>query len=153
MSWLHEHADANDPEAMLLLGNLYAKGVGVSQSFRRALSWFKSAVGVSPVDANIVNEVAWTLAVTNLDKLRKPDYALEIMDRVMQADATARENPAYLDTWAAAHAATGDFTEAVKVQEQAVQAAVDLEQDDVIEVLREHLDAFKRGETIIDPVP
>jgi TPR repeat protein len=153
LTWLQEHADANDPEAMLLLGNLYAKGVGVSQSFRRALSWFKSAVGVSPDDANIVNEVAWTLAVTNLEKLRKPRYALEIMDHVMEADETARENPAYLDTWAAAHAATGDFQEAVKVQEQAVKAAVDQEQGDVIEVLKEHLDAFQRGETIVDPVP
>lgn len=153
LDWLQKQADANDPEAMLLLGNLYAKGVGVSQSFRRALSWFKSAVGVSPEDANIVNEVAWTLAVTNLEKLRKPRYALEIMDYVMNADAEARENPAYLDTWAAAHAATGNFHEAVKVQERAVKAAEEQEQEDVIEVLREHLDAFNRGETIIDPVP
>jgi tetratricopeptide (TPR) repeat protein len=138
---------------MLLLGNLYAKGVGVSQSYRHALTWFKSAVSTSPDDVNIVNEVAWTLAVTHLEPLRKPGYALEIMDRAMAADEAARKNPAYLDTWAAAYAATGNFTRAVALQQQAVDAARDQEESDVVEVLQEHLDAFQRGEAVIDPVP
>ncbi len=151
--WLVEEAKAGEPEAMLMLGNLYAKGAGVSQSFRHALSWFKSAVSSSPEDANIVNEVAWTLAVTHLDALRKPSYALEIMDRVMNADADARQNPAYLDTWAAANAATGDFTRAVKLQQEAVDAAREQADSETIAVLEAHLEAFQRGETIIDPVP
>ena len=77
----------------------------------------------SPEDVNIVNEVAWTLAVTHLEPLRKPSYALEIMDHAMSADEEARKNPAYLDTWAAAYAANGNFTRAVALQQQAVDAA------------------------------
>ena len=138
---------------MLLLGNLYAKGVGVSQNYRQALTWFKSAVNKSPDDVNIVNEVAWTLAVTHLERLRKPSYALEIMDHAMKGDEAARKNPAYLDTWAAAYAANGNFTQAVALQQQAVQAARDQEDTAVVEVLEAHLDAFQRGETVIDPVP
>jgi len=152
-TWLVEEAKAGEPEAMLLLGNLYAKGVGVSQSYRQALSWFKSAVTTSPEDVNIVNEVAWTLAVTHLEPLRKPSYALEIMDRAMNADEEARKNPAYLDTWAAAYAANGNFPRAIVLQQQAVDAAKDKEQSDVVAVLQEHLDAFQRGQTVIDPVP
>jgi TPR repeat protein len=152
-TWLTEEAKAGEPEAMLMLGNLYAKGVGVSQSYKRALDWFKSAVKTSPDDANIVNEVAWTLAVTHLEPLRKPSYALEIMDHVMNGDETARQNPAYLDTWAAANAATGDFKRAVTLQQQAVQAAREQDDSDVITVLEAHLSAFQRGETIVDPVP
>ena len=138
---------------MLLLGNLYAKGVGVSQSYRQALTWFKSAVSTSPDDVNIVNEVAWTLAVSHLEPLRKPSYALEIMDRAMSGDEEARKNPAYLDTWAAAYAANGNFARAVALQQQAVDAAKEQEEAEVVEVLQEHLAAFQRGETVIDPVP
>jgi len=152
-TWLVEEAKAGEPEAMLLLGNLYAKGVGVSQSYRQALNWFKSAVTTSPEDVNIVNEVAWTLAVTHLEPLRKPSYALEIMDRAMNADEEARKNPAYLDTWAAAYAANGNFPRAITLQQQAVDAAKDKEESDVVAVLQEHLDAFQRGQTVIDPVP
>jgi TPR repeat protein len=152
-TWLNEDAKAGEPEAMLMLGNLYAKGVGVSQSYKQALTWFKSAVKTSPDDANIVNEVAWTLAVTHLEPLRKPSYALEIMDHVMSGDETARQNPAYLDTWAAANAANGDFPRAITLQQQAVQAAREQEDSEVITVLEAHLAAFQRGETIIDPVP
>jgi TPR repeat protein len=152
-TWLNEDAKAGEPEAMLMLGNLYAKGVGVSQSYKRALTWFKAAVSASPDDPNIVNEVAWTLAVTHLAPLRKPDYALAIMDRVMSGDETARQNPAYLDTWAAANAATGDFPRAITLQQQAVEAAREQEDSETIEVLEAHLNAFEKGETIIDPVP
>ncbi len=152
-TWLNEDAKSGEPEAMLLLGNLYAKGVGVSQNYRQALTWFKSAVNKSPDDVNIVNEVAWTLAVTHLERLRKPSYALEIMDHAMKGDEAARKNPAYLDTWAAAYAANGNFTQAVALQQQAVQAARDQEDTAVVQVLEAHLDAFQRGETVIDPVP
>ncbi len=152
-AWLVEEAKAGEPEAMLLLGNLYAKGVGVSQSYRQALTWFKSAVSTSPDDVNIVNEVAWTLAVSHLEPLRKPSYALEIMDRAMSTDEEARKNPAYLDTWAAAYAANGNFARAVTLQQQAVDAAKEQEEAAVVEVLQEHLAAFQRGETVIDPVP
>ena len=102
---------------------------------------------------NIVNEVAWTLAVSHLEPLRKPSYALEIMDRAMSADEAARKNPVYLDTWAAAYAANGNFTRAVALQQQAVDAAKEQEESEVVEVLQAHLDAFQRGETVIDPVP
>ncbi len=152
-NWLEELAKNDDPEAMLMLGNLHAKGVGVEQNFRRALSWFKSAVSTAEGDANIVNEVAWTLTVTNLDQLRSQSYALKIMDRLMRADEDARSNPAYLDTWAAAHAANGKFDEAVDIQNRALQAAKDRDQDGDLEELNQHLKLFTEKSVIIDPVP
>ena len=71
----------------------------------------------------------------------------------MSADDNARKNPAYLDTWAAAHAANGNFARAVELQQQAVDAARAQEESAVIEVLEAHLAAFQRGEAVIDPVP
>jgi len=152
-TWLEELAQNDDPEAMLMLGNLHAKGISVEQNFRRAISWFKSAVSTAEDDANIVNEVAWTLTVTNIEKLRSQSYALRIMDRMMRADEEARSNPAYLDTWAAAHAANGKFSEAIDLQKQALQAAKDRDQDGDLEELNAHLKLFTENTAIIDPVP
>ncbi|MFP6796255.1 MAG: tetratricopeptide repeat protein [Pseudomonadales bacterium] len=151
--WLQEVARQDNPDAMLVLGNLYARGVHVNRSFRRAFGWFRKAIASAPEDASIINEVAWTLAVTNLEKLRKPEYALEIMTGIMESDLNARQTPAYLDTWAAAHAASGDFTRAVDLQTEAVDQATRQEQNAVIDVLQEHLEAFKAGRPVIDPIP
>ena len=151
--WLREVASQDNPDAMLVVGNLYARGVHVNRSFRRAFRWFRKAIASAPKDASIVNEVAWTLAVTNLDRLRKPRYALEIMTGIMESDLKARQTPAYLDTWAAAHAASGDFDTAVDLQTEAVEQARRQEQHAVIDVLLEHLDTFKAGRPVIDPIP
>jgi TPR repeat protein len=151
--WLEEEAKAGDSEAMVLLGNLYARGVGVHQSHRTALDWYKRAVKNASDDANIVNEVAWTLTVSHFEPLRQPRYALEIMERVMAQDDDARSNPAYLDTWAAAYAANGQFERAVATQKDAIAAAEAQGDTEVLDVLREHLEAFESGRVIIDPVP
>jgi hypothetical protein len=152
-AWLTEEAEAKDSEAMLLLGNLFARGIGVPQNHRKAIGWYKRAVGNARDDANIVNEVAWTLTVSHFDPLRQPRYALEIMDRVMSHSEEARANPAYLDTWAAAYAANGHFDRAVATQKDAIAAAEAEGDTDVIAVLRQHLEAFEAGRVIIDPVP
>lgn len=142
-----------DSEAMLLLGNLHARGVGVKQSFRRAVSWFKNAVRVAPDDPIIVNEVAWTLTVSDLTKLKRKRYALDIMESMMTGNEEARQRPEYLDTWAAACAANGDFERAIALQEEALAVAERGEFGEVLGVLQEHLDAFQEGLTITELAP
>jgi TPR repeat protein len=153
IGWLEELADDDDSEAMLLLGNLYARGVGTEQNFRRAVSWYKEAVKVAPEDATVVNEVAWTLTVSHLPDLQRNRYALTIMDTMMNANEAARQRPEYLDTWAAAHAATGDFEKAIELQELALSVAEEMEFESVLDILEEHLEAFKNGRTIIETAP
>lgn len=153
VDWLKELAKQDDGEAMVLLGNLHARGVGVKQNLRRAVGWFRDAVAVSPADAYIVNEVAWTLTVSDLQGLKRERYALRIMDNLMQEDPDARSKPEYLDTWAAAHAANGDFNRAVSLQEEAVEAANADQYAAMRDVLSEHLEAFQNGETITEKAP
>ena len=138
-------------EARLLLGDIHARGIHVKPSYRRARNWFKSAVKASPDNPRIVNEVAWWLTVTQIGPLRDERYALAIMERMMNQDARARRNPAYLDTWAAAHAANGDFGRAVALQEEALKEASEQNMTEVIGELQDHLAAFEDGETISDP--
>jgi len=151
--WLEELAEQDDAEAMVLLGNLHARGVGTKPNMRRAVGWFKNAVSTSPMDANVVNEVAWTLTVSDLETLQRPRYALQIMDRLMQGDSGARSKPEYLDTWAAAYAANGDFPRAIALQEEAVAAAAADQYAGVREVLSTHLEAFRNKETITEKAP
>ena len=70
-----------------------------------------------------------------------------------QADADARSKPEYLDTWAAAYAANGDFRRAISLQEEAVALASQDEYAGVRDVLEEHLEAFQKGETITETAP
>ena len=151
--WLKELADDDDAEAMVLLGNLHARGIGVRQNPRRTVGWFKDAVSASPEDANIVNEVAWTLTVSDIAELRRERYALSIMERLMENDADARSKPEYLDTWAAAHAANGNFDRAISLQELALEVAQADQYAAVREVLEEHLEIFKSGELITEKAP
>jgi len=118
-----------------------------------AISYYKDAVRQSPEDASIVNEVAWTLTVSNFEDLKRARYARTIMDTLMASNAEARKRPEYLDTWAAAHAANGDFERAVELQQEALAQAEALEFDSVMDILREHLDAFRERETITETAP
>jgi hypothetical protein len=138
---------------MLLLGNLAARGLSGPVNRRAAQRWYRAAANAAPLDAAIVNEVAWTLTVSTDLELRRPDYAVRIMTTLMEGNADARERPEYLDTWAATYAATGNFGEALRVQQQAVDIATGEEFDDVRDILSEHLEFFRRGETLSEDVP
>lgn len=150
--WVREAAKAKDPHGMLLLAQLFHTGSHVGQSTSRARSWFKRAVRVAPDDPYVVNQAAWTFTVTRIPRLRDARYAQRIMDRVMADEgAEARKDPAYLDTWAAAYAANGDFERAIAIQQEAIeQAQSDSQQRRTLPILLEHLAAFRAGERISD---
>ena len=154
VGWLQELVDeTEDPQAMLLLGNLHARGIAARQSFRKAHRWYRDAARAAPDNADIVNEVAWTLTVSDLSRLRKARYALQIMTRMMEADEQARASPEFLDTWAATFAANGNFDEAVRLQQLALKEATDADRTDVLDILQEHLDLFMAGKPVIEPAP
>ena len=151
--WVIDLAEEDNPEAQIIIGNLYATGLYVKKSYRRSVSWLKKAVRSAPEDPRIVNEVAWSLAVSREKKLRRPRYATKIMDTIMENNDRARESPAYLDTWAVAHAAIGNFDKAVEIQEKALAKAISNNQDAVIEILKDHLEAFRSEEVVIEESP
>jgi len=151
--WLEELAAAEEPEAMVILGNLHARGIATPASNRDAVRWYRKAVKASPEDAEIVNEVAWTLTVSDVDGLKRARYAKRIMDTLMNGDENARSRPEYLDTWAATYAANGNFEQAIALQELAIAAATDQQREDVLEILQGHLELFKAGAAITEKAP
>ncbi|MFK7914368.1 MAG: hypothetical protein AB8B93_10675 [Pseudomonadales bacterium] len=154
IDWLAALAkDNDDPEAMLLLGNFSARGIGTSQNFRKARRWFEKAVSISAQDANIVNEVAWVLTVSHFDQLTRASYAQKIMSALMEQNDAARARPEYLDTWAATFAATGDFSRAVEIQQEALTRAKESNDPAVVEELEKHLQLFEAGQSITETAP
>ena len=154
---LSQLAESGDAEAMVVLGNMFAKGVGVRPSTRKAIRWYKKAVSTVQAshhgDAAIVNEVAWTLAVTDRKGLHQPGYAQTIMDAMMSSNKQVQQHPEYLDTWAATYAANGNFEKAIELQQLALQIARNQERTDVIDILKAHLKFFEAGTHIKDRTP
>ena len=154
---LNKLAESDNAEAMLVLGNLYAKGVSVRPSARKAVRWYKKAVDAAQAshhgNAAVVNEVAWTLAVTDVKGLQQPGYAQTIMDALMKGNKQVQSHPEYLDTWAATYAANGNFARAIELQRRALEVARTQERTDVIDILETHLAFFEAGNHIIDKTP
>lgn len=71
------------------------------------------------------------------------------MDQMMSANEQARQNPMFLDTWAAAYAANGDFEQAIKLQNQALEAAdVTRLEEYLVDEMKGHLERFNQGEEL-----
>ena len=155
VDWLREEAEAGSAEAMYESGNCHAKGCLDKPNYRKARDWYRKAVKSAPDDALLVNAVAWTLAVSDIKQLRNARYARRIMNTLMESNELARQSPQYLDTWAAAHAACGDFSRALELQNEALELAkkdANLSEEH-LRAIETHLEIFSNREEVIESVP
>lgn len=139
-------------EAMLLLGWINARGLTSRKRFNAAKSWWRRAAKKSD-NPRIINEVAYLFVAITEPALRDAALALRLMDKLMIQDLASRNHHAYLDTWASAYADNGQFERAVDIQKTAIDVAQKINTKTAsaeLVVLREHLEAFQRGEVIRD---
>jgi tetratricopeptide (TPR) repeat protein len=90
-----------------------------------AIADFERALALKKDDESLLNNYAWVLATSPDEKLRDGPRALKFATKA--AEATKFETPHVLSTLAAAYAETGDYENAAKWS----QKAVDLSQKDV----------------------
>ena len=151
--WVQQLAKDENQDAMVLLATIHAKGLyNDKMSIRQARRWYRRSVEVEPTDGQNVNEVAWVLATTHLKRLRNPTLAIKYMDNLMATNTKARTSPAFIDTWAAAYAAAGDFRRAIELQEEAV-ALADQTQSEVKQILELHLRNYRDRKALTEQVP
>ena len=154
VDWLLDSAANDDVIAMLELGNCYIRGCGSKPNYRKAIRWYRKAVRTEPENPDVVNSVAWTLAVTDKKRLREPDYALKIIEHLMANDENSRVDPMIVDTWAAVHAALGNFVRAIELQREALSLAIrGRSAPALIDELQSHLNSFLNGEALNEAVP
>jgi tetratricopeptide (TPR) repeat protein len=110
----------------------------------KALADFNQSLKLNPKFAPACNAAAWVLATCPHEKFRDGKRALEL---ARQAVSIVKYHPGYLDTLAAAHAELGNFDEAVRFQEQALQDA-SFKKD---ASARERLELYKRNKPYRQP--
>jgi tetratricopeptide (TPR) repeat protein len=94
-----------------------------------AIADFERALALNKDDESLLNNYAWVLATSPDEKLRDGPKALKFATKA--AEATKFETPHVLSTLAAAYAETGDYENAAKWSQKAVelsQKAVDAAQ-------------------------
>jgi spermidine synthase len=97
------------------------------------------------VDIKSLNNLAWVLATTQDTKLRNPADAVKYAERTIEL-VEPYQQPAFLETLAAAYAAAGDFSKAVKTAEEAIKLLEAAGKKDAAEKIRGRLELYKSGQ-------
>src|SRR5882757_9568678 len=84
-----------------------------------AIADFERALALKKDDESLLNNYAWVLATSPDEKLRDGPRALKFATKA--AEGTKYETPHILSTLAAAYAETGDYENAAKWSQKAVE--------------------------------
>ncbi len=113
---LHQKLSGNaNPDTAEALKNL-AEALGRQGNYAEAKALFLEAA--KDANAHTLNEIAFRLATAAAPKLRDGPVALILAEKAVAG--TNRKDPLIVDTLAAAYAEVGQFTNAVRVQQEAI---------------------------------
>ncbi len=116
---------------------------------REGIDHYRVAVEIRPDFLEVVNNLAWILATHPDATFVEPAEALRLAERA--SVLSGNHNPAVLDTLAAAHAAAGNFSEAVRIGRRAMRLARVGGNPALEDSIRVHLDAYQAGSRYRDP--
>jgi len=125
-----------DPDNWIALRGRADARLGIGQH-AEAVADYERAIKLRPKDSGILNNFAWVLATSPVDKVRNGKRAVE-----MALDAcrlTDYQQAHVLSTLAAAYAESGDFASAVKWSQKAVELGKPEQKAD----LAKELEAYK----------
>lgn len=111
-------------EPRLVGAHLYlGTALAIEGKNAEALAQWHAVLQLEPDNVRALNEASWLLATSNEPGIRDGKEARRLAQHA--AELTADRNPSILGTLAAAYAETGDFNQAVKVQQRAIELAVE----------------------------
>ncbi len=120
VDYLRKASDKGSASGQYLLGNYYYLGLGAEQDAALGLEWYLQAASRGHQLA--INNSAWIMATSTDESLRDGERARDMIEGLL----TDRFRPAiFLDTLAAAHAEKGEFEQAIRLQQEAIQALDD----------------------------
>jgi tetratricopeptide (TPR) repeat protein len=109
---------------------------------KAAVRHFSERVRLAPDDVQVANQLAWMLATSRDPEIRDPEEAIRLVKDI------AADDPAIIDTLAAAYAAAGNFPKAVETARLAARLAVQRGEHALVEEIRSHQSHFEAGEAL-----
>ena len=117
-----------------------------------SIDHYREAVRLQPNWVGPLNGLAWMLATHPDARANHPKQALELALRA--AELTEHRQPSVLDTLAVAHAAAGDFENAVKSAERALDlfgAGEQLVSTQTMDRIHARLQRYRQGKAYVEP--
>lgn len=145
LKWLQMAADQNEPNADITLATRLLRGTPSAADLKQAKGWLERAAALteddgipnSSEDARLL--LAAILAAAPQASLRDPSRALQLLKNVHDVE----EDPTPADVRAAAQAAEGDFSDAVRSEQTALARAGQLGWD--LSPLEQRLSRYQSG--------
>ena len=134
--------DAKNAQALRIRGDArlsVGEHAAAVQDYEQALTSLPEAEQTS----GVLNNLAWVLATSPQENVRDGKRSLEIAKKA--AEKSEFKEAHILSTLAAAHAESGDFEEAKKWSEKAVELGKQ-EENDQLEQLEKELESYRRNE-------
>lgn len=131
--------DENDEEALFELPSIY---IALKQ-YDKAVEAFEKSVNQYPESPTALNNYSWFLSTTTQDAYRDGKKALKL--GLKAAQASNYEKAYILSTLAAAYAENGDFENAMKF----IQKALEINKDDsIVQSVKNEMESYKQKKPI-----
>jgi tetratricopeptide (TPR) repeat protein len=143
---LMRHALAATEANFIAHAHLGAALLGRGRAGEAADEW-REAARIKPAYGTVANNLAWLLATHRDPRVREPEEAVVHAER---AASLAPDDPAVLDTLAAAYAAAGRFEEAVETASRAAALVRERGQPELARAIEQRRAFYRRGRTWVE---
>ncbi len=148
---LHEAVELS-PQSAAAQYTLAVALVDLKDDVAQAVPHLQQAAKLDAKHTGIRQTLAWVLATSNDRSQRNPAEALRWAKEAVAL--AAEDDPAPLDTLAVAHAAAGEFSQALELEERALKLARSGSRRDIVPLLQSRIESFqnKRPTTARAPI-
>jgi len=116
---------------------------------RESVPFYRAALKAWPDSVETLNNLAWLLAASADAQIRNGAEAVKLATRA--CELTGHREPMLLGTLAAAHAEAGQFPDAVRVAEKAIEFARTSNQPAIVQRNQELLELYRAGKVYHEP--
>jgi arylsulfatase A-like enzyme/Flp pilus assembly protein TadD len=133
---------ADQPVVLDNLAHIYYRQSKIQQ----AIDCWSRALQFKPDWPDVLNNLAWGKAAYKNENFHNPTEAISLAQHA--CELTGYRKAMMLDTLAVAYAAAGNFPEAVKTAEKAIELAVSEKQNELASKIRDRLELYKSSRTL-----
>ncbi len=112
--------------------------------FGQAVKFYTEALRAEPDRTDIMNNLAWLIAIHNNADFYDPKRAIDLAEQA--CELTKYQETSLLDTLAAAYAAVGNFAQAVRTAERAIELTVSLRNEEIASQIKTRLKLYQANQ-------